>query len=85
MMTRDDVERSVREIFALVLKREVAPGTDVVRAAEPAWDSLKHMDLVFTIEERYEIQIKQEEIPALHSLNCIVDRVIDYHEAQHSS
>lgn len=84
-MTREEVDREVREVFATVLDRPIEPGADVIRAEEPEWDSLKHIDLMFSVEERFDLQFPQEDLAELNRLSQIVDRVVKSLEARHSS
>ena len=74
-MPHEPVDQAVREIFAAVVQREVAPGADVAREEEPAWDSLKHMEMMFAIEERCGVQFTQEELGGLDRISAIVERV----------
>jgi acyl carrier protein len=71
-VTRAEVEKSVREVMQTVLGRRLAAGTDLRRAEEPAWDSLKHVELIFTIEEALQLQFDAEELGELDSLGKLV-------------
>ena len=70
-MALTDTERSTLEadfwrVFARVLGQPVAPGR-----WEPSqltrWDSLRHVELVFELEETFRIEVPQEHIAALYS------------------
>ena len=72
-MTRSEVETAVRHALETVLRRPLSPGEDVRRADESAWDSLKHVELVFAIEETLDIQFDAEELGELDSCEKLVD------------
>jgi len=71
-VTRAEVEKSVREVMQTVLGRSLAAGADLRRVDEPVWDSLKHVELIFTIEETLGLQFDAEELGELDSLGKLV-------------
>ncbi len=72
-MSREDVERTVREVLGTVLRREIGVREEVRRAREPGWDSLAHVNLVFAIEGELGIQFSAEELGALDTVERLVD------------
>lgn len=50
-------------------------GIEGSRATMPAWDSLKHMQIVFALEDRFGIEFTEEQIPKLDSVRSIADHV----------
>jgi acyl carrier protein len=74
-MTRDQIDAHVREVFAVVLRREVPPGTDVSRQNEAAWDSLKHVEIMFAIEDSLDVTFQSAELAQLDSIEKIVAAV----------
>jgi acyl carrier protein len=74
-MQPEQVDEAVREVFAAVLARPVQPGDDLARASEPAWDSLKHMEIMFGVEERCDVQFTHEELASLDRLRAVIDGV----------
>jgi acyl carrier protein len=42
------------------------------------WDSMKHMDLMMTLEEEFEIQFTDEEIVELSDVKSIVEAIKDH-------
>ncbi len=73
-MSRDDVDRVVREVLETVLQRKVAAREEVRRAHEPAWDSLAHVNIVFSIESELGIQFLAEELGELDTIEKLVER-----------
>ena len=74
-MQPDQVEEAVSSVFAAALNRRVLPGEDLARASEPTWDSLKHMEIMFAVEERCDVQFTQDELVSLDRLKAVVDGV----------
>ncbi len=83
-MQRAELEHSVREIFQTVLGLSPGPDDDVLRSRLPRWDSLRHFDLMFSLEEQFDIRFDKEELARLDSLGRIVQRVEALLEARHS-
>lgn len=50
-MNAPDLEATVLDVLSAILRRPFPPGVDVVRADTAGWDSLKHVEIVFAIEE----------------------------------
>ena len=42
---------------------------------EPAWDSLKHIEIMFALEDRCDVRFSQDELASLDRLSAIVERV----------
>ena len=66
-MNPSEIESQLIEVIGTVLGHSVNGG--VSRANDPGWDSLKHIQIVFAVEERFGVQFSEEEIPALDSLD----------------
>ncbi len=71
-MSRARVEAAVRDVMQATLGRKVVEGGDVRRADEPGWDSLAHVNLIFSIESELGIQFGPEELDGLDSLERLV-------------
>jgi acyl carrier protein len=80
-MTRADVEATVRGVLETALSRPIASGEDVRREQEPGWDSVKHIEVLFMIEEELGIAFAPDEIAALDSLPAIVERAAAHVDA----
>jgi acyl carrier protein len=72
-MKQSDIEAGLLEIFSAVLGHSVK--SDVKRAEEPGWDSLKHMQIIFAVEEKFGVQFTEAEIPQLDSINSFVSHL----------
>lgn len=67
-----DIELRVIEIVAQALKQSVT--RDTTREATAAWDSLKHIEMVFAIEDELQIRFDEDELAALDSVQALVER-----------
>ncbi|HEY3857326.1 MAG TPA: acyl carrier protein [Verrucomicrobiae bacterium] len=59
-------KQRLAEVFAVVFGRPIS--AEAERKDVPEWDSLKHMQLVFAVEEQFNMQFSEEEIAALDSV-----------------
>lgn len=66
-----DVEQTLAEIFDLVLAKRVSAGEEVAREDTPAWDSLKHLEIIFAVESAFEVSFTPDEMAAVRSLGDI--------------
>lgn len=71
-MQRSEIERRVIDVLSTALKCPIA--ADTRRADVAAWDSLKHIELIFAIEDELGLQFTEDELAALDSVPAIVER-----------
>lgn len=74
-MAADDIDRRVRETLALALGIEVPQDGPFERVAVPRWDSLKHVEVIFMLEDEFGVQFAETEFPQLTGVDAIVARV----------
>jgi len=79
-MDHETIDRKLREILGAVLGHQVT-ADDISRASDPGWDSLKHIQLIFVIEEELAVRFSEEEIPQLDSLSKLAEAVRRHHAA----
>jgi acyl carrier protein len=65
-----NVESVILDIFSAVLKRTVDPKDSRLTLSQ--WDSLKHIEIIFAIEDELSIQFDEEEIEQLDSIEKII-------------
>ncbi len=70
-MTEINVQGTVIQIFSTILGEEIDLGAS--RTSTPAWNSLKHMEIMFAIEEQFGIQFSELELSELDSLSEIIN------------
>ena len=61
------LEGEIRELLVMILKLPEPGSTELVRSSVPQWDSLKHMEVVFALEDRYGVRFDESEFAALNS------------------
>lgn len=70
-MRHAKLERRVASVVGLVLGRIVEPGENLQKSDEPLWDSMRHIELIMTLEQELGVSFEPEDIPALTSLALI--------------
>ena len=51
----------------------------LTRAGDDGWDSLKHMQLIFAVEEKFGVRFTEEEIPQMDSFSRLADYLEQHH------
>lgn len=64
-MNQTEIESTVRSVLSAILRRDFAPGTDVVRSETEGWTSLKHVEIVFAIEEELGVEFPESSLGEL--------------------
>lgn len=70
-----DVEARVREVMGLLFEPTEVHAGNITRAETPSWDSLKHVELVFAVEDACEVSLEASDLGELDSLDDIVEAV----------
>lgn len=76
-MNRTHIEQEVTKLISDVLKTPVTIGSQ--RDSVHQWDSLKHIEVVFGVEEFFDLQFSETEIAQLDSVEKIVLQVSKHH------
>ena len=72
MTDADRYREEIRRLAAEVLRLPEAEVHDALSFGDvPQWDSLGHMDLLMALEERYGVELNEEMIANLLSLEAI--------------
>lgn len=74
-MNRAQIQAAVAELLSITVGRHVTENESVIRDSEPAWDSLKHLELILMLQERFGVQFSEEEMAALSDSDQIVRAV----------
>ena len=74
-MTNEVDENEIRRIVATVLAVQLPPTAALSREAEPKWDSLKHVQIIFTLEDAFDIRFDEDEMPKLTTLAALTAAV----------
>jgi acyl carrier protein len=65
--TSADIESEVRELLLRMLRLAGDPRREISRESIDRWDSLKHMEIVFALEDRYDVRFDEAEFAELDS------------------
>lgn len=65
------METEVQDLLQRILGLQGLPSARLIRADIEAWDSLKHMEIVFALEDRYGVQFDEAEFPTLDATDTI--------------
>ena len=76
---REQTEARVIQTVSRALKAQVNEGS--TRDNTPAWDSLRHIEVVFSIEDELGLEFSESEQVELMSVRRIVDIVMKRHAA----
>lgn len=77
MMT---TETRVRQVLGAVLSTDLS-GVDVSRETVDLWDSIKHVEIIFALEDEFAVEFSEEEMAELSTLAAIVQAI----EAKHAA
>jgi acyl carrier protein len=68
----------VQRLLGFILRRDIGEAENPSRATEPAWDSLRHVELVFLLEDHFGIRLNEREIAELEDALGI-ERAVEDH------
>lgn len=71
------IENNVAKILSMLLGQEISVGDDVTMQNQELWDSMKHIEIITTMEEELGISFNIEDIPKLTSMQKIVEAIKD--------
>jgi len=74
-MSRSQTHAAVAELLGITLGRRIAMTESVTRDSESSWDSLKHVELIFMLEERFGLKFSEEEMAEFRSSDEIVQMI----------
>ena len=78
-MNQQQIETTVLAVLAAILKIEAS--VDSTRKNTPQWDSLKHIEVIFSVEDEMGVLFSEEEMAGLDSVAGIIETVLQHHAA----
>ena len=75
MTNLTSIETTVRQTLSKALGRPVAPNDNVIQGEEPLWDSLKHVELMFMLEEEFGIALTPDDFAMMTSVDACVAKI----------
>lgn len=76
-MTRPEIEATILDIIRTVFNLTKTPPPTTKRIDLPQWDSLRHIDLILSLEEAFQVEFNAEEVAAMDSVQSIVELVLE--------
>ena len=74
-MARDDTEARIRRLIAMVLQNDLPGDVPLARDRVAEWDSLKHVEILFALEDEFGVRFDEDELARLDSLESLTDSV----------
>ena len=71
MSTRKTLEAEVHALIARMLRVDPIAAGELRRADTERWDSLKHVEIVFALEDAYGVRFEESEFASLDSPSSI--------------
>lgn len=71
-----EAKQIIAEILSTTLEHPVLEDDIVSRQQEGKWDSLKHVEIIFSLESAFNIQFTEIEMSELNSSDVILDYVL---------
>ena len=62
------IESKCRELLAQVIGEAPPASGDVLRDSTPGWDSVKHVEYIFLLEDEFDVTISEEDMTEIDSL-----------------
>jgi len=76
-MDRNETEIVVLKVLSTILKSEVDVTSSRHNTAR--WDSLKHIEIIFAVEDELGVEFSEEELASIDSVVKIVDQAMTKH------
>jgi len=74
-MSSDVVQEGVCEALGIVRELGCPVDPGFRREEQAAWDSLKHIEVIFALEDRFGVQFSEADMQQMDSLGKITQRV----------
>jgi len=75
-MNREEVTDIVTQIVTKILKCEAS--SEITRETCSEWDSLNHVEIIFSLEERFDFQFFRADVDNLSSIPSLVDGILAF-------
>ena len=80
-MQRKLLTENVYRVISAILKQEFSTDQKLIKDETGGWDSLKHIEIMFAIEEELDVQFSEHELAELDSAEKIIEIIQARHEA----
>lgn len=73
-MDREKVKQEVISIISKVLNSQIS--VEDMRQDVAAWDSLKHISIIFSLEDAFGVEFSEEEFAEIKGVSDLIERVV---------
>lgn len=70
-----EIRTKIAEILTILLNQEITSNSDISMQNCEMWDSMKHIEIITTLEDELGISFNIEDIPKLTSMEKIVEAI----------
>jgi acyl carrier protein len=74
-MHDNDIEKAVCKVLGVALEQGRPVGPGFCREEHPAWDSLKHIEVIFALEDRFKVRFSEADMQQMDSVGKIAQRI----------
>ena len=67
------IENQVKEILSMLLEEQVNDETSMLNCEK--WDSMKHIEIITTLEEELDVSFEVQDIPKLVSYKLLIEKI----------
>ena len=76
----NNIEDRIKNVMSAVFEIPIQEINDQSSSDKiVSWDSLKHMNLVIALEEEFEMEFSESEIPEITNYRAIKEVILSYH------
>ena len=80
-MTEVELDSLISEVLTSVLQVDVPAGVNLSRTSEERWNSLKHIEIILSLESALDIRFSDVEIAEISCVEDIKNRIRAKHAA----
>ena len=81
MTTATELHQRVRALIVAALRIDENSTEEIAKGIHPAWDSLRHIEVIFAIEDAFEVRFDASEFPTLTDVPAIAASIMRHREA----
>jgi len=74
-MSDQEIQQAVCELLGVAFEQGRPVDPSFCREVHPGWDSLKHVEVLFALEDRFHVRFSEADMPLLVSVGKITERV----------
>jgi acyl carrier protein len=80
-MTEAELDSLISEVMSSVMQVDLPAGVNLSRSGEERWNSLKHIEMILSLESALNIRFSEDEIADISCIEDIKKRIRAKHAA----